>query len=194
MSVPTIILGKKKVLLHKTARESVPTPDLFPRDLPPPPTPAVIPRVAIDRDPKFISKTGKSRSYWVANNLCYYNAFYNTYFLKNDATHRVRAGELFYKGRQQTDGEVHWRVSQFNLDLSDAHFWVETNDGLVIDWIVRLVGKKERDIVQKVWTRDEVTAMGVEHRYYDHEDEVLRRAFDLYGDTCDEEREEGVQI
>ena len=139
-------------------------------------------------DPIFIAKNGKERTYWVRTSLCYYNAFYNTYFLNNEKTHRVRCGELFYKGEQKTDGEVHWKLKDFNFDLSNSHFWVETDDGMIIDWIVTFFGKRDMQINKKVWSKEEVKALGIEYKYYDNEAEVFKHAFSLYGDTSDYER------
>ena len=139
-------------------------------------------------EPTFIAKNGKSRTYWVRRSLCYYNAFYNTYFLQNEATHRVRCGELFYKGVQKTDGEVEWEVKDFDADLADAHFWVETDDGKVIDWIVSFFGKRDTGVDKKVWTKDELKELGIEYRYYDHEADVFQKGYRLYGQTDDEER------
>ena len=144
--------------------------------------------VRMSADPTFIAKNGKSRTYWVRRSLCYYNAFYNTYFLNNEKTHRVRCGELFYKGEQKTDGEVEWKVKDFNYDLSNAHFWVETDDGCILDWIVSFFGKRDLKVEKKVWTKEEVKALGIEHRYYDNEEEVFKRGFALYGDASDEDR------
>ena len=138
-------------------------------------------------EPTFIVN-GKERTYWVKNHHCFYNAFYNTYFLGNEKTHRVRCGELYYKGVQKTDGEVHWKVKDFNYDLSNSHWWVETDDGKVIDWIVRFFGKRDMKINKKVWTKEELKELGIEYRYYEHEEEIFKRGFGMYGGTNDFER------
>lgn len=139
-------------------------------------------------DPSFIAKNGKSRTYWVRKCLCLYNAHYNTYFLNNETTHRVRCGELFYKGKQKTDGEVHWKLDEFNFDLSNSHFWVETEDGYILDWIVSFFGKRDLGIDKKLWSKDEVKALGIEHRTYTHEADIATRGFELYGDASDYDR------
>jgi len=139
-------------------------------------------------DPTFIAKNGKSRTYWVATTKCLYNAHYNTYFLNNEKTHRVRCGEVHYKGVLKTDGEKWWTVKDFNHDLSNSHFWVETEDGMVVDWIARFFMKRDTGVNKKVWSRAELEAHGIVHSYYDHEEDILKRGFALYGDASDYER------
>lgn len=127
-------------------------------------------------------------NYWVERSRCFYNAFYNTYYLKNEATHRVRCGEVFYKGVQKTDGEVEWEVDDFDSDLSNSHFWVETTDGYIIDWIVSFFMKRDTGIAKEKWLKSEVEAHGIIHRYYDYEDDIFEEGYDLYGKTSDYER------
>lgn len=131
---------------------------------------------------------GMEQTYWVQNKMCIYNAFYNTYYLKNEKTHRVRCGELFYKGVQKTDGEVHWKVNDFEYDLSNSHWWVETDDGKVIDWIPRFFGKRDMGVDKKVWTKEELAELGIEYKYYEHEAEIFKKADKMYGGTGKWER------
>lgn len=148
----------------------------------------IIREVKMSADPTFLAQNGKFRTYWVRRSMCLYNAHYNTYFLNNQTTHRVRCGELFYKGKHKTDGEVHWKLGDFDAELANSHFWVETTDGKVLDWIVSFFGKRDLGIDKKVWTKDEVKALGIEYRYYDHEADIAKRGFELYGDASDYDR------
>ena len=129
--------------------------------------------------------------YWIKQRLCYYNAFYNVYFLNNTATHRVRCGEVWFNGKQKTDGELHWKLDDFNCDLSNAHFWVETDDGKIIDWIASILMKNKK---VKVWDKAELEANGFEYKYYENEKIIFDEAFFQYGDTNDEERSIGGEM
>lgn len=141
-------------------------------------------------DPTFVAKNGKSRTYWVRKCMCLYNSHYNVYFLNNEKTHKVRCGEVYYKGVLKTDGEKWWTVKDFEYDLSNSHFWVETEDGMVIDWIARFFMKRDTGVDKKVWSKADLLAHGIEHRYYDHEEDILKRGFNLYGDASDADRAE----
>ena len=138
-----------------------------------------------ESDDKIIMKSGrKNTDYWISRSHCMHNAFYNTKFLKNNKTHTVRAGELFYKGDQKTDGEINWKLKDFKDDLSNAHFWVESKDG-TIDWIANFYMK---NVDKKVWTKKELEASGIKHVPYKHEKEILEKAEKLYGNVGEEER------
>lgn len=139
-------------------------------------------------DPTFTALNGKERTYWVKRSLCLYNAHYNVKFLKNEATHKIRCGQLLYKGELKTDGELDWKLEDYNADLSNAHLWVETDDGKVIDWIVAFFGKRDTKVDKKVWTKEEMEALGIEYRYSPDEERVLKKANALYGDASDYER------
>jgi hypothetical protein len=126
--------------------------------------------------------------YWVKTAMCLYNAHYNVKFLGNEATHKIRCGQLFYKGDIKTEGEVNFMLKDYNHDLSNAHLWVETSDGKVIDWIVTTFGQRDRGVKRKVWTKEEVKEMGIVYVYSPDEAQVLKRANTLYGDADDAER------
>ena len=139
-------------------------------------------------DPTFIAKNGKSRTYWVKKFLCLYNSHYNVYFLNNETTHKVRCGEVYYKGDLKTDGEKWWTVKDFDYELANSHFWVETEDGKVIDWIASFFMKRDTGVDKKVWSKAELEAHGIKHTYYDHEADILKRGYELYGDASDDDR------
>jgi hypothetical protein len=129
--------------------------------------------------------------YWISKSKCYYNAFYNTRFLKNDKDHFVRAGELFVNGVQKTDGELDWKVKDFNDNLSNSHFWVETADGKIIDWMANFFMKT---LDNKVWDKAELEARGIVHIPYIHEKEIIEKGKELYGDTGEKERKIGKEM
>ena len=127
-------------------------------------------------------------NYWVERRCCLYNAFYNVYYLKNTATHTVRCGGVFVDGVIKTDAELEWKVDDFEPDLSDSHFWAETEDGCVIDWIASFYMRHKTGRKQEKWAKSELEANGIVHKYYDYEDVIFEEGYDQYGTTSDIER------
>ena len=132
-----------------------------------------------------------NHDYWISVHHCYYNAFYNTHFLKNTRTHMVRAGELYVNGVQKTDGELDWKVDDFNDDLTNAHFWVETLDGKIIDWMANFYMKSTD---KKIWNNTDLEANGIIHRRYKHEEQIIKKARQLYGNAGETERKQGREF
>ena len=99
--------------------------------------------------------------YWIFNKTCINNAFYNVYFLDNQKTHKVKCGVVSFKGKYLFGGDVN--ISTKDFEVCDSHFWVETKDGMIIDWVINAVTK---DTTHKIHNKAEMEALGFKYEYY----------------------------
>lgn len=120
----------------------------------------------------------KNDDYWVKHFTCMNNAYYNTYQLKNQKTHKVRGGGVWFKGKQLFGGDM--SITNRKFEESDSHWWVETKDGKIIDWVINEY-LEEPDLKKVVWVKSEIEALGFEYRYYEHEVNIEKKMRKRFG-------------
>jgi hypothetical protein len=120
----------------------------------------------------------KSDDYWIKHFTCMNNAYYNTYQLGNQKTHKVRGGGVWFKGKQLFGGDM--SITNRKFERSDSHWWVETKDGKIIDWVINEY-LEEPDLKKVVWVKSEIEALGFEYRYYEHEVNIEKKMRKQFG-------------
>ena len=126
----------------------------------------------------------EKNDYWILGYDCVNNAYYNTNYLGNKKTHKVRCGGVWFKGKQLFGGEMDITTRKFHY--SGSHAWVETTDGKIIDWVINEY-LEEDDYKKCVWDKKEMEALGFEYRYYDNEvaiEKKLRKQFGKCSEFC----------
>lgn len=124
----------------------------------------------------------KNDDYWVKHFTCMNNAYYNVYQLNNKKTHKVRGGGVWFKGKQLFGGDM--SITNRKFERSDSHWWVETKDGKIIDWVINEY-LEEPDLKKVVWVKSEIEALGFEYRYYENEvaiEKKMRKQFGKCGE------------
>jgi hypothetical protein len=124
--------------------------------------------------------------YWIYGFQCVFNAYYNTKFLKNTKTHKVRCGGVWYKGTQLFGGNMNIEPRKFYY--GNSHAWVETTDGKIIDWVINEY-LEEDDPKKCVWDKKEMEALGFEYRYYDQEEKIEKKLRKQFGSASEFDRQ-----
>lgn len=120
-------------------------------------------------------------NYWIKQFCCMNNAYYNTNYLGNKKTHKVRGGGVWFKGEQLFGGDMSVTTRKFIERRS--HWWVETADGKIIDWVINEY-LEEPDLKKLVWDKKEIEALGFEYKYYENEvgiEKKVRKSFGKCG-------------
>ena len=112
-------------------------------------------------------------TFWIKKYECIINAYYNVHFLKNQKTMKVRCGNIFHNGKPLFDTDLEQSVRAFNY-YRGSHFWVETDDGKVIDWVLNeKLG--EADGSKCVWDKAEMEKLGFTYQYYKNEKGIEKK-------------------
>lgn len=127
----------------------------------------------------------KNDDYWIKHFTCMNNAYYNTYHLGNKKTHKVRGGGVWFKGKQLFGGDM--SITNRKFERSDSHWWVETKDGKIIDWVINEY-LEEPDLKKVVWVKSEIEALGFEYRYYENEVAIEKKMRKSFGKCAEGDR------
>ena len=112
-------------------------------------------------------------NFWIKQYQCVINAYYNVYYLKNQKNMRVRCGGIYFNGKPLFDTNLDISVKAFNY-YRGSHFWVETNDGKIIDWVLN-AELNISDGSKCVWDKNEMEKLGFTYKYYTNEKGIEKK-------------------
>jgi hypothetical protein len=127
-----------------------------------------------------------SSNYWIKQMCCINNAYYNTHYLGNQKTHKVRCGTVSFKGHDIFTSDLNVSPRKFNF-YRGSPWWVETSDGKIIDWVINEY-LEEPDLKKLVWDKKEIEALGFEYKYYVNEVGIEKKTRKMFGKCDDDER------
>ena len=121
--------------------------------------------------------------YWLKEDCCINNAYYNVYHLGNQKTHKVRFGCLYKNNKLLFEEDINVSIKAFQYQKS--HCWVETKDGeFIIDWILN----DKLQIETKVHKKSDIEKLGFRYEYYTNEKAIENKMKKRFGECGEIDR------
>ena len=126
-------------------------------------------------------------TYWISSYNCAWNVLYHKHHHIDKKNNIIRAGCLYYKDKciwgNDEDFNLYENIDTRKFHYGCGHFWTETKDGFIIDWVINSLLKiSSTDKVK--WSKEELEEKGFRYVPYKYEPNIIKKMKKTFSCDC----------